>query len=100
MAPPEMNGKCKAVMISSYLERPLRTLEKAIEDRAQAPGALSARPAVPPAVPPADPDVTGPDSIELLVRLLSENTDQDGAPEALSPAAARQRSPLDRFRAA
>ena len=83
-------------MISSYLERSLRTLEKAIEDRAQAPGALSARPVD----APAEPDVTGPGSIDLLVRLLTEDTDQDGALEAPSPASARKQSPLNRFRAA
>ncbi len=91
-----MNGKCTAVMVSSYLERSLRTLEKAIEDRTQAPGARSAWPADPPAVP----DATGLGPVELLVRSLTENTYQDGAIEAPAPAAARQRSPLDRTRAA
>lgn len=81
-------------MISSYLERPLRTLEQALEDRAQR------------AVPPTGPDLAGPDSVELLVRLLTENIDQYSAFEtptpgpALAPAAAHQRSPLDRRRAA
>ncbi len=60
-----------AVMISSYLTRPLRTLEQALEDRAR----------------PGDPDFDEPGSVELLVRLLAESTDQ-------------QRSPLDRSRAA
>lgn len=89
-------------MISSYLERPLRTLEQALEDRAQAPGARSAQRAV----PPTGPHLAGPDSVELLVRLLTENIDQYSAFEtptpgpALAPAAARQRSPLDRRRAA
>jgi hypothetical protein len=58
-------------MISSYLTRPLRTLEQALEDRAR----------------PVDPDFDEPGSVELLVRLLAESTDQ-------------QRSPLDRSRAA
>ncbi len=58
-------------MISSYLNRPLRTLEQALDDLAQ----------------PADPDFNEPGSVELLVRLLAESTDQ-------------QRSPLDRSRAA
>ncbi len=67
-------------MVSSYLERPLRTLEQALEDRAR------------PAGPPAGPDLTGPGSVELLVRLLTENTDQDSAID--------QQPPLDRRRAA
>jgi hypothetical protein len=81
-------------MISSYLERPLRTLEQALEDRAQC------------AVPPTGPNLTGLGPVELLVRLLTENIDQYSAFEsptpgpALAPAAARQRSPLDRRRAA
>jgi hypothetical protein len=79
-------------MISSYLERPLRTLEQALADRARAPGSRSAQ--------PAGPDLTGPGSVELLVRLLTENTDKDGALEAPAFAAAGQRSPLDRRRAA
>jgi len=58
-------------MISSYLTRPLRTLEQALEDRTR----------------PVDPDFDEPGSVELLVRLLAESTDQ-------------QRSPLDRSRAA
>ena len=68
-------------MISSYLKRPLRTLEQALEGRAQprAPGTVTAQPADPPTDPPANPDVTGPGSIELLVRLLTENTDHQGA---------------------
>ncbi len=83
-------------MVSSYLERSPRTLEKAIEDRAQAPGALSARPVD----APAEPDVTGLGPVELMVSSLTENTDQDGALEAPSPASARKQSPLNRFRAA
>ncbi len=75
-------------MISSYLERPLRTLEQALEDRVR------------PAGPPAGPDLTGLGPVELLVRLLTENTIQDGAIEAPASAAAGQRSPLDRNRAA
>ena len=72
-------------MISSYLARPLRTLEQALEDRAQ----------------PADPDFNEPGSVELLVRLLAESTDQNSGIEAPAPASAgRQRSPLDRTRAA
>ncbi len=51
-------------MVSSYLELPLRTLEQALADRARAPGGS---------------DITGPGSVELLVRLLSENASQDGA---------------------
>ncbi len=72
-------------MISSYLEQPLRTLEQALEDRTRrrAPGAATVR--------SADSDITGAGSIELLVRLLTEDTDQDGA---------RRRSPLHRRRAA
>ncbi len=54
-------------MVSSYLELPLRTLEQALADRAR------------PAAPPAGPDLTEPGSVELLVRLLTENTDRDGA---------------------
>ena len=71
-------------MISSYLDRPLRTLEQALDDRAS-------RRAPAPAARYADSDVTGPGSIEPLVRSLPENTDQDGT---------GQRSPLDRRRAA
>jgi hypothetical protein len=84
-------------MVSSYLERSLRTLEKALDDRA-----LPRAPA--PAARHANFHASGPGSIELLVRLLSENTNQDGAieapPPALAPAAAGQRTPLDRIRAA
>ncbi len=91
-------------MVSYYLERSLRTLEKAIEDRAQAPGARSARSADPAVGAPVGPNVTGLGSVELLVRVLTENTNQDGAIEAPAPtlarAAAGQRSPLDRNRAA
>ena len=90
-----MNGKYSTAMVSSYLERSLRTLEQAIEDRAQAPGARAARLPDPPAVP----DVTGLGPVELLVRLLTENTSQDGAIEAPA-SAARQRSPLGGHRAA
>ncbi len=87
-------------MVSSYLTQPLRTLEQALDDRA--------RPAGPAAGPPAGPQVTGLDPVELLVRLLTDPTNQDGATEAsapalapaLAPAAAGQRSPLDRYRAA
>ncbi len=75
-------------MISSYLERPLRSMDQALADRARLAG------------PSAGPDATGPGSVELLVRLLTENTDKDGALEAPAFAAAGQRSPLDRRRAA
>ena len=89
-----MNGKYKAVMVSSYLERPLRSMGQALDDRAS-------RRAPTPAAGYADSHVTGSDSVELLVRLLTENTDQDGALEApASSSAARRRSPLDRYRAA
>ncbi len=67
-------------MVSSYLERPLRTMAQVLEARARPAGA------------------SGPDSVELLVRLLTENTNQDGAPEA--PAPASRQSSLDRRRAA
>ncbi len=84
-------------MVSSYLQRSLRTLEKAIEDRAS-------RRAPAPAARYANSHESGPDSIELLVLLLTETTQQDGALEApapaLAPAAAGPRSPLDRDRAA
>ncbi len=95
MAPPAMNGKCTTVMVSSYLERSLRTLEQALDDRAS-------RRAPAPAAQAAHAQVSRPGSIELLVRLLTENTDQDGAiaAPAPTPAAAGQRSPLDRHRAA
>ena len=89
-------------MISSYLERPLRTLEQALVDRAQARVARSAQPAS----APAGPDLTGLGPVELVVRLLSENIDQYSAFEtptpgpALAPATIRQQSPLDRRRAA
>jgi len=72
-------------MISSYLNRPLRTLAQALEDRAQ----------------PADPNFDEPGSVELLVRLLAESTDQNSDIETpASGSAARQRSPLGRNRAA
>ncbi len=75
-------------MVSSYLTRPLRTLEQAVDDRAR----------------PAGPQVTGLGPVELSVRLLTDPTNQDGATEAsapaLAPAAAGQRSPMDRYRAA
>ena len=97
LAPPAIDGKCKTVMVSSYLKRSLRTLEQAIEDRAS-------RRAPAPAARHANSHVSGPGSIELLVRLLTENTNQDGAIEApapaLAPVAAGPRSPLDRDRAA
>ena len=72
-------------MISSYLNRPLRTLKQALEDQAQ----------------PADPNSDEPGSVELLVRLLAESTDQNSGTEApASGSADRRRSPLDRNRAA
>ena len=72
-------------MVSSYLERPLRSLEQALDDRARrAPGAALAR--------PAGSDSNGSASVELLVRLLSTNTDQSGVVEGPPP--------LDRRRAA
>ncbi len=80
-----MNGKYKAVMVSSYLDRPLRTLTQALDDRAS-------RRAPAPAARYANSHASGPDSIELLVRLSTENTDQDGALD--------QRPPLNRRRAA
>ncbi len=85
-------------MVSSYLKRPLRTLEQALDDRARP----AEPPAGPPVGPPIGPDVTGHGPVELLVRLLTEPTNQDGAIEASAqaPAAAGQRSPLDRYRAA
>ncbi len=101
LAPPGMNEKCTVVMASAYLERSLRTLETAIEDRAS-------RRAPAPAARYANSHESGPDSIELLVRLLTETTNRDGAIEAPAPAlapapapgAAGPRSPLDRNRAA
>jgi len=50
----------------------------------------------------AGPDATGSNSVESLVRLLTDNVDQDVALEAPAPApgAADQRSSLDRRRAA
>ncbi len=85
-----MNGKCKAVMVSSYLKRPLRSLKQALGDRAR------------PAGPRAGFDVTGLDPVKLLVSLSTENTNHDGAAEAsaIDSGAARRRSPLDRYRAA
>ena len=84
-------------MVSCYLERSLRTLEQALDDRAS-------RRAPAPAARYANSHESGPDSIELLVRLSTETTKQDGAIEApapaLAPAAAGPRSPLDRDRAA
>ena len=88
-------------MGSAYLERSLRTLETAIEDRAS-------RRAPAPAARYAKSHESGPDSIELLVRSLTETTNRDGAIEAPAPAlapaptpgAAGPRSPLDRNRAA
>ena len=82
-------------MASSYLDRPLRTLEQALDDRAS-------RRAPAPAAQDADAQFSAPGSIELLVRLLTENTGRDGAIEApaLAPAAAGPRSPLHRRRAA
>ena len=52
-------------MASPYLKQPLRTLEQALEDRAQAqaPSAVSAQ--------GADPLGSGSGPVELLVRLLS-----------------------------
>ncbi len=91
-------------MVSSYLTGPLRTLEQALDDRARPAGPSAGLPAG----PPAGPQVTGLGPVELLVRLLTDPTNQDGATEAsapalapaLAPAAAGQRSPLDRYRAA
>ena len=71
-------------MVSSYLKLPLRTLEQALDDRAGVPGTRSAK--------PAGANLTGPGSVELLVRLLTENTDQDGAID--------QQPPLNRRHAA
>ena len=83
-ATPATNGKCKVVMASSYLERPLRTLEQVLDERAS-------RRAPTPAARYADPHISGPDSIELLARALTEDANQDGA---------GQRSSLRRRRAA
>ncbi len=80
-------------MASSYLERPLRTLEQVLDERAS-------RRAPAPAARYADPHVNGPDSIELLARALTEDANRDGAIEAPAPAAAGQRSPLRRRHAA
>ncbi len=88
-------------MVSAYLKRSLRTLAKAIDDRAS-------RRAPAPAAQYDNSHESGPDSIELLVRLLTETINRDGAIEApasalaLAPApgAAGPRSPLDRNRAA
>ena len=79
-------------MVSSYLERPLRSLEQAIEDRLRRPAAARI----------VDPNITGSGAVELFVRLLTENADQVGAVEGPAPTSAetRQRSPLDRRRAA
>ncbi len=74
------NRKCTVVMVSSYLERPLRTVAQVLEARAL-PAATS-----------------GPGSVEVLVRLLTEDTNQNGALEA--PAPANRRPSLDRRRAA
>ncbi len=101
LAPLAIDGKCTAVMVSSYLERSLRTLEQALDERAS-------RRAPAPAARYAKSHESGPDSIELLVRLLTETTNRDGAIEAPAPAlahaptpgAADPRSPLDRNRAA
>lgn len=74
-------------MVSSYLERPLRTLEQALEDRARARTSSGARSA-----PAADPRASGSGSVELLVYLLSDgarpaggNADTAAAPEGSRP---------------
>jgi len=69
----------------------MRSLEQALDDRAS-------RRAPAPAARYADSHVSGPDSVELSAQLSTENASQNGAIEA--PAAAGQRSPLDRRRAA
>ncbi len=74
-------------MASSYLERPLRTLEQVLDERAS-------RRAPTPAARYADPHISGPDSIELLARALTEDANRDTAIEARAPAAAGQRSSL------
>jgi len=80
-------------MASSYLERPLRTLEQVLDERAS-------RRSPTPAARYADPHVSGPDSIELLARALAEDASQDGANPAQALAAAGQRSSLRSRRAA
>ncbi len=67
-------------MVSSYLKLPLRTLEQALEDRAQAPSAGSGQPV----------DLAGSGSVELLLRLLTENTGQDGAIDSQPPLSRRR----------
>jgi hypothetical protein len=62
-------------MVSSYLKQPLRTLEQALDDRTRRPARAR----------PTNPDITDPDSVALLVRLLSENPDQDSAHQQLPP---------------
>ncbi len=88
-APPVMNGKYAGVMVSSYLDRPLRTLEQVLDDRAS-------RRTPTQADRYADSHASGPDSVELPARSPAENIDPDGALEA----AAGQRPRRRRARAA
>ena len=77
-------------MVSSYLKRPLRALEQALEDRTRVrpPAALSAR--------AADPVASEPGPVDLLAQLLS-----DGAPGgAHGDTAAPDRPPVGRRHAA
>jgi hypothetical protein len=85
-APPVKNGKYAVVMVSSYLDRPLRTLEQVLDDRAS-------RRTPTQADRYADSHASGPDSVELPARSPAENIDQDGAPEATADQRPRRRRP-------
>ena len=63
-------------MASSYLKQPLRTLEQALEDRAQI--------QTPSAVPAhaADPVASGP--VELLIKLLSGDGPAGAGPRRMT----------------
>ncbi len=71
-------------MVSSYLERPLRTLEQALEERERVQGAsLELGPAT-----PASPAVDRYDPIGALVRLLTN--DHDTAADGPAPPGGRR----------
>ena len=74
-------------MVSSYLNRPLRTLEQAIDERAsrRSPAAAARY---------ADSQECGSDSAESSAVLPTKNTSENGAVEASTAASTGQQSPL------
>ncbi len=74
-------------MVSPYLQRPMRTLDEAIEDRSRAGAGAHGRIPVLPAVSAANSAVNRLDSFGALVRYLLVNP---GAADARFPSGGRE----------